>query len=42
VGVARALWEQATVSIGWIAERLRMRSAANVSHILRQNRIITT
>ncbi len=34
----RAVGEQTTVSMQWIAERLRMRSAANVSQILRRNR----
>jgi hypothetical protein len=39
VAIARAVWEETTVSLGWIAERLRMRSAANVSQILRRNRL---
>jgi len=38
VRVAKAVWDQTTVSMGWIAERLRMRSAANVSQILRRTR----
>jgi REP element-mobilizing transposase RayT len=38
VEIARAVWEQTTVSMGWIAEHLRMRSAANVSQILRRVR----
>jgi hypothetical protein len=38
-GLARAVWEQTTVSMVWIAERLRMRSAANVSQILRRERL---
>jgi len=36
VAVARAVWEETTVSMGWIAERLEMRSAANVSQILKR------
>ena len=38
-GIAHAVWEQTTVSMVWIAERLRMRSAANVSQILRRERL---
>ena len=41
VEIARAVWEQTTVSMGWIAERLRMRSAANVSQILRRARLLS-
>ena len=38
VRVARTVREQTTVSMSWIAARLRMRSAANVSHVLRRAR----
>ena len=38
VQIARAVRAQTTVSMGWIAERLRMRSAANVSQILKRTR----
>jgi hypothetical protein len=31
VALARLIWEQTTVSQEWLAERLRMGSAANVS-----------
>jgi hypothetical protein len=34
--LALALWDQTTVSQSWIAERLCMKSAANVSQILRR------
>ena len=34
VAVAQAIWESSTVSQGWLAERLGMRSAANVSQQL--------
>jgi hypothetical protein len=39
VQIARAVRAQTTVSMGWIAERLRMRSAANVSQILKRTPI---
>ncbi|MEI9897069.1 MAG: transposase [Chthoniobacter sp.] len=38
VQIARGVREQTTVSMSWIAERLHMRSAANVSQILRRHR----
>ncbi|MDR3406328.1 MAG: transposase [Chthoniobacter sp.] len=38
VRIARAVWDQTTVPLAWIAERLEMRSAANVSQILRRAR----
>jgi hypothetical protein len=34
VALAKLLWEQTTVSQGWIAQRLHMSSAANVSQLL--------
>ncbi|CAN5377899.1 hypothetical protein BH23VER1_BH23VER1_32310 [soil metagenome] len=36
VALAKLLWKQTTVSQGWIAERLAMRSAANVGQQLRR------
>ena len=36
VVIAQAIWESTTVSQSWIAERLRMSSAANVSQQLRR------
>ncbi len=36
IALAQHLWEETTVSQSWIAERLRMKSAANVSQILRR------
>jgi hypothetical protein len=36
MALARLLWESTTVSQGWIAENLHMRSAANVSQLLRR------
>ncbi len=39
VALARLLWERTTVSQGWIAERLRMGSAANVSQQIRRSRL---
>jgi putative transposase len=36
VALAALLWEKTTVSQGWIANRLQMRSAANVCQILRR------
>lgn len=36
VALARLLWRGTTVSQGWLAERLAMRSAANVSQLLRR------
>jgi putative transposase len=38
VAIARAIWEQTVVSQRWLAERLGMRSAANVSQQLRRHR----
>ncbi len=38
VAIAQAIRRQTTVSNGWLAERLAMRSAANVSQILRRPR----
>jgi hypothetical protein len=38
VEIAHAVRDQTTVPLGWIAERLRMRSAANVCQILRRAR----
>ncbi|MEP6667621.1 MAG: hypothetical protein ABJF10_00625 [Chthoniobacter sp.] len=37
VRIARQVLKQTTVSLGSIADRLKMRSAANVSQILRRN-----
>jgi hypothetical protein len=34
VAIAGAIWEQTVVPQKWLAERLRMRSAANVSQQL--------
>jgi hypothetical protein len=39
VAIARAIWEQTVVPQKWLAERLGMRSAANVSRQLRRNRV---
>jgi len=39
VAVAKLLWENTTVSQEWVAERLKMRSAANVSQQLRRARL---
>ena len=36
VALARLLWERTTVSQGWLADRLKMGSAANVSQQLRR------
>jgi hypothetical protein len=36
VALAVLMWRHTTVSQGWIAERLHMRSAANVSQLLRR------
>jgi REP-associated tyrosine transposase len=38
VVIARAIWEQTVLPQTWLAERLRMRSAANVSQQLRRHR----
>jgi REP element-mobilizing transposase RayT len=38
VALAELLWRRTTVSQEWLAERLRMRSAANVSQLLRRRR----
>jgi REP element-mobilizing transposase RayT len=38
VAIARAVWEQTTVGMDWLAERLSMRSAANVSQQIRRQR----
>jgi REP element-mobilizing transposase RayT len=40
VKIAGEVWERTTVSMGWIAERLAMKSAANVSQILRRERLL--
>ena len=37
VAIARAIWEQTVVPQKWLAERLGMRSAANVSQQLRRH-----
>ena len=39
VAIARAIWEQTVVPQRWLAERLGMRSAANVSQQLRRHRV---
>jgi REP element-mobilizing transposase RayT len=39
VKLAQEVWEQTTMSMGWIAQRLAMKSAANVSQILRRERL---
>jgi putative transposase len=39
VAIARAIWEQTVVPQKWLAERLGMRSAANVSQQLRRHRV---
>ena len=39
VAIARAIWEQTVMPQKWLAERLGMRSAANVSQQLRRNRV---
>lgn len=36
VEIARQVWEETAVSQSWIAEKLKMKSAANVSQILRR------
>jgi hypothetical protein len=38
VAIARMIWEGTTMSQGWVAERLRMGSAANVSQQFRRAR----
>lgn len=38
VALARWLWERTTISQGWLAEKLHMRSAANVSQQIRRAR----
>ncbi len=38
VGIARAIWEQTVMPQKWLAKRLGMRSAANVSQQLRRHR----
>lgn len=38
VAMARLLWERRTVGQGWIAERLGMGSAANVSQQIRRDK----
>jgi hypothetical protein len=40
VALARLLWQRTTVSQGWIAERLAMRSAANVSQQIRRQVVV--
>ena len=39
VAIARAIWEQTVVPQKWLAERLGIWSAANVSQQLRRNRV---
>ena len=36
IALAQLLWRRTTVSQSWLAERLAMRSAANVSQLLRR------
>ena len=36
IALAQLLWRRTTVSQGWLAEKLAMRSAANVSQLLRR------
>lgn len=36
LALTRLLWQQTTVSQGWLADRLHLRSAANVSQLLRR------
>jgi ABC-type hemin transport system ATPase subunit len=38
VALARLLWENTTVSMQWIADHLRMKSAANASQQIRRSR----
>jgi hypothetical protein len=38
VAIARVVWEQTTVGLTWIAERLQMRSRANASQQIRRHR----
>ena len=40
VAIARLIWEQTTMSMGWIAEHLAMRSAANASQQIRHHRLL--
>jgi hypothetical protein len=42
VALARLLWQRTTESQQWIAERLQMRSAANVSQQIRRQPVGTT
>ena len=39
VAVAKVVWEQTTVSLPWIAERLNMRSRTNASQQIRRHRL---
>jgi putative transposase len=39
VAIARKVWEQTTVGMGWIAERLQMRSRINASQQIRRHRL---
>jgi hypothetical protein len=39
VAIAGAIWEQTAIPQKWLAERLGMRSAANVSQQLRRHRV---
>ena len=41
VAIAVELWQTTTASQGWIADRLHMKSAANVSQILRRHKSAT-
>ena len=38
VKIAMAIWSRTTVSQSWIAERLKMRNAANVSQVLHRSK----
>ncbi|MEI6339314.1 MAG: transposase [Verrucomicrobiota bacterium] len=40
VAIARVIWQRTTVSQVWIAEKLKMRHAANVSLALHRNKIL--
>jgi hypothetical protein len=39
VAIAAAIRAQTTISLGWLAERLRLRSAANASQQIRRHRL---
>jgi hypothetical protein len=38
VAIARKIWENTTVSMSWISEKLAMKSAANASQQIRRSR----